>query len=52
MAAATATKQPVQQDVIEGVNLDKENVITLHTDGNGCKPAEKPNVSGKILPEK
>ncbi|GAA5861814.1 hypothetical protein JCM3774_001311 [Rhodotorula dairenensis] len=38
-------------DVIEGVNLDQTNVITLHTDGDGCKPAAKPDVSGVIMPE-
>lgn len=52
VASTETANQPCQQDVIEGVNLDKENVITLHTDGDGCKPADKPDVSGKILPEK
>lgn len=32
--------------------MDKTNVITLHTDGDGCKPAAKPVVSGEIMPQK
>ncbi|GAA5982011.1 hypothetical protein JCM10908_004702 [Rhodotorula pacifica] len=38
-------------DVIEGVNLDPANVITLHTNGDGCKPASKPDISGTVIKE-
>lgn len=41
-----------RQDVIEGVNLDSTNVITLHTKGDGCDLPAKPDVLGSLLPDK
>ncbi|GAA5982014.1 hypothetical protein JCM10908_004703 [Rhodotorula pacifica] len=38
-------------DVIEGVNLDAKNIISLHTDGEGCAVPKKPDVRGAIIAE-
>lgn len=47
---ATTTLTSVDwQDVIEGVNLDAENMISLHTDGPGCSTPSNPDASGSLV---
>ena len=38
-----------RQDVIEGVNLDAENMISLHTDGDGCSAPSNPDATGALV---
>lgn len=47
--SAELTSFARRQDVIEGVNLDAENMISLHTDGDGCSAPSNPGATGALV---